>query len=51
VEPTRLQKDRKAKGQLVEKHINRSWERSWRELSAVARDRRQWKELVDSLCS
>jgi hypothetical protein len=27
VEPTRLQKDRKAKEQLAEKHINRSWEK------------------------
>jgi hypothetical protein len=27
VEPTRLQKERKAKEQLVEKHINRSWEK------------------------
>jgi hypothetical protein len=27
VEPTRLQKERKAKGQLAEKHINRSWEK------------------------
>jgi hypothetical protein len=25
VEPTRLQKERKAKEQLAEKHINRSW--------------------------
>jgi hypothetical protein len=27
VEPTRLQKERKAKEQLMEKHINRSWEK------------------------
>jgi hypothetical protein len=27
VEPTRLQKERKAKEQLVEKHINRGWEK------------------------
>jgi hypothetical protein len=27
VEPTRLQKERKAKEQLAEKHINRSWEK------------------------
>jgi hypothetical protein len=27
VEPTRLQKERKAKEQLVEKHINRNWEK------------------------
>jgi hypothetical protein len=26
VEPTRLEKGRKAKEQLVEKHINRNWE-------------------------
>jgi hypothetical protein len=32
VEPTRLQKERKTKEQLVEKHINRSWEK---ELEAV----------------
>jgi hypothetical protein len=27
VEPTRLQKERKAEEQLAEKHINRSWEK------------------------
>jgi hypothetical protein len=27
VEPTRLWKERKAKAQLVEKHISRSWEK------------------------
>jgi hypothetical protein len=27
VEPTRLQKERKATEQLAEKHINRSWEK------------------------
>jgi hypothetical protein len=27
VEPTRLQKKRKAKEQLAKKHINRSWEK------------------------
>jgi hypothetical protein len=27
VEPTRLQKERKTKEQLIEKHINRSWEK------------------------
>jgi hypothetical protein len=27
VEPTRLQQERKAKEQLAEKHINRSWEK------------------------
>jgi hypothetical protein len=27
VEPTRLQKERKTKEQLAEKHINRSWEK------------------------
>jgi hypothetical protein len=27
VEPTRLQKERKAKEQLAEKNINRSWEK------------------------
>jgi hypothetical protein len=27
VEPTRLQKERKAKEQLAEKHISRSWEK------------------------
>jgi hypothetical protein len=27
VEPTRLQKDKKAKEQLAEKHSNRSWEK------------------------
>jgi hypothetical protein len=27
VEPTRLQKEKKAKEQLAEKHINRSWEK------------------------
>jgi hypothetical protein len=27
VEPTRLQKERKAKEHLAEKHINRSWEK------------------------
>jgi hypothetical protein len=27
VEPTRLQKERKAKEQLAEKHITRSWEK------------------------
>jgi hypothetical protein len=27
VEPTRLQKERKAKEQLAGKHINRSWEK------------------------
>jgi hypothetical protein len=27
VEPTRLQKERKAKEQLAEKHFNRSWEK------------------------
>jgi hypothetical protein len=27
VEPTRLQKDRMAKEQLEEKHINRTWEK------------------------
>jgi hypothetical protein len=27
VEPRRLQKERKVKEQLVEKHINRSWEK------------------------
>jgi DNA topoisomerase IA len=48
VEPTRLQKERKAKEQLAEKHINRSWEK---ELRSIARDRRKWKELVDNLCS
>jgi hypothetical protein len=51
VEPTRLQKDRKTKELLVEKHISRSWERSWRELRPLARDRRKWKELVNNLCS
>jgi hypothetical protein len=51
VEPTRLQKERKAKEQLAKKHISRSWERSWRELRALARDWRQWKGLVDNLCS
>jgi hypothetical protein len=51
VEPTRLQKERKAKEQLVEKHINRAGKRSWRELRPIARDRKIWKELVDNLCS
>jgi hypothetical protein len=40
-ELTRLQKERKVKGQLEEKHINRSWEKSWRELRPIARDRRE----------
>jgi DNA topoisomerase IA len=48
VEPTRFQKDMKAKEQLAEKHINRIWEK---ELRPIARDRRKWKELVDNLCS
>jgi hypothetical protein len=47
VKPTKLQKEMKAKEQLVEKHINRSW----RELRSIARDRRKWKELIDNLCS
>jgi hypothetical protein len=47
VEPRRLQKVRKAKEQLAEKHIKRSR----RELRPIARDRRKWKELVDNLCS
>jgi hypothetical protein len=47
MEPTRLQKEWKAKEQLTEKHVRRSW----RELRPIARDRRQWKELVDNLCS
>jgi hypothetical protein len=34
VEPTRLQKERKAKEQLAEQHINRSWEK---ELRSIAR--------------
>jgi hypothetical protein len=49
VEPTRLLKERKAKEQLGEKHINRSWEK---ELEGVEiycyRDRRKRK---DNLCS
>jgi hypothetical protein len=50
VEPTRLQKDRKAKEQLTEKHISRSWEK---ELEAVEtyRQRQENMELADKLCS
>jgi hypothetical protein len=52
VEPTRLQKERKVKEQLAEKRVSRNWKkRSWRELRAIARDRRKWKELVENLCS
>jgi hypothetical protein len=51
VELTTLHKERKSKEQLVEKHITRNWERSWRELRPIARDRRKWKEPVDNLCS
>jgi hypothetical protein len=47
VEPTRLQKEGKTKGQLAEKHINISW----RELRPIAGDRRKWKEHADNLCS
>jgi hypothetical protein len=53
VEPTSLQKKRKAKEQLAEKDINRSCEKGAEEsyVRSTARDRRKWKELVDSLCS
>jgi hypothetical protein len=51
VEPTRLQKERKAKEQPAEKHINRSWEKELEGLRPIARGRRKWKELVDNLCS
>jgi hypothetical protein len=37
VESTWLQKERKTKEQLVEKHINRRWEK---ELKPIARDGR-----------
>jgi hypothetical protein len=37
--------------QLVEKHINRSWEKELGELRPIARDGRKWKKLVDNLCS
>jgi hypothetical protein len=47
MEPTSLQKESKAKEQLAEKRINRSWT----ELRSIARDRRKLKELVDNLCS
>jgi hypothetical protein len=43
-----MQNERKAKEQLAEKHINRSWDK---ELRPIARDRRKYKELVDNLCS
>jgi hypothetical protein len=48
VEPTRLQTERKAKGQLAEKLFNRSWEK---ELRPIVRDRSKCKELVDNFCS
>jgi hypothetical protein len=44
VEPIRLQKERKAKEQLEEKHVSRSREK---ELRPIARDRRKRKELTD----
>jgi hypothetical protein len=51
VEPTRLQKERKTKEQLAEKHINEAGKRSWREMRPIARYRRKWKGVVDNLCS
>jgi hypothetical protein len=51
VEPIRLQKERKAKEQLAEKHISTGWERSWRELRPIAGDRGKWNEHVDNLRS
>jgi hypothetical protein len=49
--PQRSKKERKTKEQLAEKHINRSWEKSWKELRPIVRDRWKWKELVDNLRS
>jgi hypothetical protein len=46
--PQGSRKIRKAKVQLEEKHINSSW---GKELRPIARDTREWKVLVDSLCS
>jgi hypothetical protein len=43
-----IQKERKAKEQLEEKHVNKADKRSWR---PIARNRRKWKEFVDNLCS
>jgi hypothetical protein len=51
VESTRLQKERKAKEQLAEKHINRSWEKELEGVEIYCQRQRKWKELVDNLCS
>jgi hypothetical protein len=50
VEPTRLQKERKAKEQLAEKHINRGWEKEL-EGAEIYCQRQEKVELVDNLCS
>jgi hypothetical protein len=42
VEPTRLQKERKAKEQLAEKHINRSWEKELEEVEIYCQRQEQW---------
>jgi hypothetical protein len=41
VEPT-IQKERKTKEQLMEKYINRSWEKELEGVETIARDRRIW---------
>jgi hypothetical protein len=51
VEPTRLQKERKAKEQLAEKHISRSWEKEVEGVETYCQRWRKWKELIDNLCS
>jgi hypothetical protein len=51
VEPSRLQKERKARNSWWGSTLSEAGERSLRELRPFARDRRKRKELVDSLCS
>jgi hypothetical protein len=50
VEPTRLQKERKAV-ELAEKHISRSWEKELEGAETYCRRLEKAEELVDNICS
>jgi hypothetical protein len=51
VEPTRLQKERKAVEQLAEKDISRSSEKELEGAETYCRRQKKAEELVDNICS
>jgi hypothetical protein len=51
VEPTRLQKERKAKEQLMEKNINRSWEKEVKGVELYCQRQEKMEGTRRNLCS